>query len=110
MPGSGEACDGLYLMTTYTKRITPLTDQFHPQIERIQRLVTREERERTGLFYIEGMRFIMQALQHQAHFEQFVVCRELLIHPFAQKLVAGQKKQGTPILEVSRAIMEGLSQ
>ena len=97
-------------MTTSTKRSTPLVEQSHPLIKRIQRLGKREERERTGLFYIEGMRFVMQALHHQAHIEHLVVCKELLAHPFAQKLVREQKKQGTPILEVSYAVMENLSQ
>lgn len=97
-------------MTTNTKRSTPLIDRSSPLIKRVQRLHTREERERTGLFYIEGMRFVAQALHHHAHLEHLVVCRELLTHPFAQWLVREQKKRGTPVLEVSRAVMERLSQ
>lgn len=92
------------------KRSTLLTERFDPQITRIQRLEKREERERTGLFYIEGMRFVIQALQQQTPIEQLVVCRELLTHPLARKLVQRQKKQGTPLLEVSRAVMESLTQ
>jgi len=97
-------------MTTHVKRSTPLFERSHLQITRIQRLTLREERERTGLFYIEGMRFVAQALHHQATIEHLVVCRELLTHPFAQRLVREQKKRGTPVLEVSHAVMESLSQ
>ena len=82
----------------------------HSQTTRIQRLTHREERDRTGLFYIEGMRFVAQVLHHHARIEQLVVCQKLLTHPFAQKLVREQKKRGTPVLEVSRNIMERLSQ
>ena len=108
--GSGGVCNDLHSMTTQTKRSTPLLDRFHPQITRIQRLGKRAERDRTGLFYIEGMRFVTQALQHQAHIEQLVVCRELLIHPFAQRPVREQNRRGIRLLEVSRTVMEGLSQ
>jgi tRNA G18 (ribose-2'-O)-methylase SpoU len=86
-------------MTTQTKRSTPLIEPSHPLIKRIQRLHLREERERTGLFYIEGMRFVAQALQHRAKIEHLLVCRELLTHPFAQRLVHEQKKQGMPVVE-----------
>src|SRR5215471_2889972 len=97
-------------MITTTTRTPLIVEHSHPQVKRIRRLHTREGRERTGLFYIEGMRFITQALQHQARIETLVVCRDLLIHPFAQKLVRSQKRQGTPLLEVTREMMEGLSQ
>ena len=97
-------------MTTHTKRSTPLIDRSSPLLKRVQRLHTREERERTGLFYIEGMRFVAQALHHHAHIEHLIVCRELLTHPFAQWLAREQKKRGTPVLEVSRSVMERLSQ
>lgn len=97
-------------MTIYTKRSIPLIEPSSPLIKRVQRLHTREERERTGLFYIEGMRFVTQALHHHAHIEHLVVCPELLIHPYAQHLVREQKKRGIPILEIPRPVMERLSQ
>lgn len=97
-------------MTIHTKRRTPLIERFHPQITRIQRLARREERDRTGLFYIEGMRFVAQAVHHQAQIEHLVVCRELLTHSFAQKLVRDQQRRGTPVVEVSHQVMKSLSQ
>src|SRR5260370_12387149 len=97
-------------MVTSGKRSNRLIERSSPLIKRVRCLHAREERERTGLFYIEGMRFVAQALHHHAHIEHFVVCRELLTHPFAQWLVREQKKQGTPVLEVPRAVMERLSQ
>lgn len=97
-------------MIPHTKKITPLIHHSSPLCKRIQRLHTREERERTGLFYIEGMRFVAQVLKHHAKIEHLVVCQELLTHPYAQRLVHEQKKHGTPVLEVSRQSMERLSQ
>lgn len=97
-------------MTTHTKRRTSLIHQPSPLLKRVQRLHTREERERTGLFYIEGMRFVTQALHHHAKIEHLVVCRELLTHPYAQRLIHEQHRRGTPVLEVARHTMERLSQ
>lgn len=75
----------------------------------MQRLHLREERERTGLFYIEGMRFVTQALHHHAKIEHLVMCRELLTHSYARRLVREQTSRGIPVLEVSRPVMERLS-
>jgi TrmH family RNA methyltransferase len=97
-------------MITHTKRSIPLKTSIDPQIRLIQRLRTREERDRTGLFYVEGIRFVARAVQHRARIEHLVVCRELLTHPYAQRLVQQQKQRGIPLLEVSRQVMEGLSQ
>jgi TrmH family RNA methyltransferase len=97
-------------MVTYAKRSAPLIERTSSLIKRIQRLHLSEERKRTGLFYVEGMRFVAQAVHHHAKIEQLIVCPELLIHPFARKLVHEQKKRGISILEVSRSVMERLSQ
>lgn len=74
-------------MITTATRIPLPVERHHPLVTRIRHLCMREERERTGFFYVEGMRFLTQAMQHQAHIETLVVCRDLLIHPYAQKLV-----------------------
>lgn len=97
-------------MITQTKRSTLLLPPPSQLLKRIRRLHTRAERERTGQFYIEGMRFITQALHHHAKIEYLVVCRTLLTHPYAQSLVREQARRGTPLLEVSRPVMEQLSQ
>lgn len=47
-------------------------------IRRIRRLQVRDERDRTGRYYIEGLRFVFQALQRHARIETVVVCRPLL--------------------------------
>ncbi len=96
-------------MTIGTIRSEPLKPSAQ-LLKRIQRLHTRAERERTGLFYIEGMRFISLALRHHARIEYLVVCRTLLSHPYAQHLVQEEARRGTPLLEVSKATMEQLSQ
>jgi RNA methyltransferase, TrmH family len=82
----------------------------HPKIKRIRSLHLRGERERTGLYYIEGMRFIAQAVLHHAPIEALVVCRPLLESPFAKRLVLKQEQVGIPILDVTPEVMHGIAQ
>lgn len=78
-------------------------------IRRIHRLRLREERERTGLYYIEGLRFVAQAISHGIDIEMLVVSRPLLCHPYAQRLLNRQQRLGTPILDVTPAILHSIS-
>jgi TrmH family RNA methyltransferase len=78
-------------------------------IKRIRRLHLREERQRTGLFYAEGIRFVAQAVRHNAPIETLVVCPTLLIHVFGRRLAHEQQRRGTPILEVSPEVMHSIA-
>ena len=78
-------------------------------IRRIRRLRLPEERQRTGLYYIEGLRFVAQAVAHGVSIETLVVSRPLLCHPYAQRLLSQQQRLGTPILHVAPAILQSLS-
>src|SRR5579862_8276556 len=79
------------------------------EVRRIHRLRLRDERERTGLYYIEGLRFVDQAIQHGINIETLVVSRPLLNHPYAQRLIKKQQRLGTPILEVSPTVLHSFS-
>ena len=85
-----------------------IEDPSHYQIERIRRLQTRAEREHTGLYYIEGMRFVARALSQGAPIEALVACPHLQTHPFARHLTRREQRSGTPILTVTPAVMCGL--
>ena len=86
-----------------------LTDFRHPVIQRIHDLRRRDSRERTGLYYVEGVRFVSQAIDHQATLEALVVCRRLLTSPLAQRLVRHQRRRGVPILDVAPRVMHELA-
>ncbi|HLK57987.1 MAG TPA: RNA methyltransferase [Chthonomonadaceae bacterium] len=51
-----------------------ITSLNNPAVKRIRRLRLRPERERTGLFFVEGIRFVLAALEHGAEIETWVVC------------------------------------
>ncbi len=58
-----------------------MSDRFRDRelIDRIDRLRSRRERERTGVFYAEGIRFVAEALTAGAEIETVVYSRQLLI-------------------------------
>lgn len=87
----------------------PIDRRTHPQIRRIRRLHERAERERTGLYYVEGIRFVARAVQHGLPIEALVACRPLLTHPFARHLVRQQRRAGTPILDVTSDVFSSVS-
>ena len=66
-------------------------------------------RERTGLFFLEGIRFLAEATHHQFPLETLIVASQLLTHPFGQKLVRLQRRQGVPCLEVTPDVFMSLS-
>lgn len=86
-----------------------LTDFDHPLIQRIAALRQRTCRDRSGLYYVEGLRFVFQAVQHRAALDALVVCRRLLTSPAAQRLVRQQRQLGVPILDVSPPVLHQLT-
>jgi TrmH family RNA methyltransferase len=96
-------------MKDHHHRPISIDSRNHLAIKRIRRLQLRDERERTGLYYVEGVRFVAQAVQHMVPIETLVVCRPLLVHPFAQKLVRRQRQAGTPILDVTPAVLHSIA-
>ncbi|HLZ58973.1 MAG TPA: RNA methyltransferase [Ktedonosporobacter sp.] len=81
----------------------------HYHIRRIHRLRLQDVRERTGLYYIEGLRFVSQAIARGVSIETLVVSRPLLKHPYAQRLIHQQQRIGTLVLEVTPAVLHSLS-
>jgi TrmH family RNA methyltransferase len=81
----------------------------HHAIKRIRRLHERAERDRTGLCYIEGMRFIARAVQHSVPIEALVTCPPLLTLPFARHLVRQLRQTGMPIPEVTPDVLSSVA-
>ena len=78
-------------------------------IRRIRDLHRREERDRTGTFFVTGLRFLIQAAQQSAQIETIVVAPRLLVSIPGQRLVRKLRQQGTPCLEVPPEVLHNLS-
>lgn len=97
-------------MTSHTAesaRIVFSRNNLH--VKRIRDLQRREERERTGLFFVEGMRLVSQALHHGVRLETLLISPPLLTHPFARKVARQQQRAGTPLLSVPADVYHSVS-
>lgn len=90
----------------------PISDVRNASIAAVLRLVEdRAERERTGLFYTEGMRFVHRALESRfAPIETVLVAPDLLAHPFSRRLLQKVRDAKLPIVEVTPTVFRRLSQ
>ena len=61
---AGRVCDDPILMKAITNRPRIVDSRNDLAIKRIRRLHVRAERERSGLFYVEGLRFIATTIRH----------------------------------------------
>lgn len=90
-----------------SKQITSLAN---PTIKQIRALRQRKERERSGLFFVEGIRLVGEAVQTGAPIEALIYAPELLTSAFAHEMVAAQLGRGVAGLEVSAEVFRSLAQ
>ena len=81
----------------------------NPRIKAIRALRQRKARERTGLFFVEGIRIVGEAIQCNAPLTTLVYAPELLQSDFAHELIETQRARGVECLEVTREVFECLS-
>ena len=93
-------------MNVSEKRVVSSHDA---RIQRIRALQTREERERTGQFFADGLRFVIQAEQRGAPIESLLYAPALLSNSAGQRLVHRIRKQGIPCLEVTPSVFQSVS-
>jgi TrmH family RNA methyltransferase len=68
-------------------------------IERVQH--DRRYRDTRGLFFIEGVRNFIEAVDHRFSVDTLLYSEKLLIHPLARKLVRRLKRSGVPFARVT---------
>lgn len=86
-----------------------ITSTSNPTIKFIRKLADRKERLQTGLFFVEGLRIVGEALQKGWEIETLVVAPELLTSLFGQQLVADYADKQGRIDEVSADVFRSLS-
>jgi TrmH family RNA methyltransferase len=79
------------------------------RIKQIRALRHRPERERSELFFIEGIRQVIEAVQLGAPIEQIVYAPELLKSELALETIQQQQKAGIICLEVTAEVFKSLS-
>jgi RNA methyltransferase, TrmH family len=79
------------------------------RIKQIRSLRHRQEREQTGLFFVEGIRLVTEAVQLGADVETLVVAPDLLKSPFAHEVIRAEQEGGTPCIEVTADVFKSIS-
>jgi TrmH family RNA methyltransferase len=86
-----------------------ITSRANPAIKQIRALAARKERDRSGLFFVEGIRLVTEAVQVGAEIVQGVVAPDLLKGTVGREVAAALRAPGGPCLEVSADVFAGLS-
>ncbi len=81
--------------------MTTLTSRNNPKIKQIRQLLgQRKEREAAGLFVVEGIRHVGEAITAHAHVEYICYAPDLLSSDFARQLIQEQSQLGIPCFAV----------
>jgi TrmH family RNA methyltransferase len=103
-------CKGIMASTIFTAMVpSQITSSSNPRIKLIRKLRDRKERQQSGLFYIEGIRILAEAVFTRAELEFLVVAPELLTNSFGLKLLQDPALTAIPLVEVSPEIFNSFS-
>jgi TrmH family RNA methyltransferase len=92
---------------TQPNRISPETQPTLDEIRRLQ--ADRRHRDHRRIFFAEGVRNVVHAIERGFHIETLVYSEKLLIVPIARRLVRDHCRSGTPTLEVSPEVFRQVS-
>lgn len=85
-----------------------ITSISNERVKRIRHLRDRKHRAETGLYLIEGLRLVIEAIQLSAEIEFLIVAPELLTSDIGKKVVAENSKK-IEIVEVSQEVFRSFS-
>lgn len=88
----------------------PITSKSNPKIKEVRALKERKARAESGLFVVEGIRHVAEALEAGAPVEYLVHAPELLTSPFGRELVDKQRARGVLVHSVTAQVFASLSE
>ncbi len=86
-----------------------ITSLANERIKHIRRLRERKYRRETGLFFVEGLRLVGEAMETGAVVHELIYSPELLQSDFGKELVELAQKTSVGLLEVSEGVFESIS-
>ncbi|NSW51834.1 MAG: RNA methyltransferase [Anaerolineae bacterium] len=86
-----------------------ITSSANAKIREIRKLKSRKERDRTGMFLLEGVRLVCEAVQQQALIDVIIVSREYLTSTYGLKVVENFRLAGGQVLEVSGEVFSSIA-
>jgi TrmH family RNA methyltransferase len=86
-----------------------ITSRNNPRIKQVRGLRSRKEREQSGLFFIEGLRMVTEAMQMGAEIETLIVTPQLLDTRIGQEFLQGPCRTRSPCLVVTEDVFDSLA-
>ena len=89
--------------------MTKITSQQNPKIKQIRALNQRKQRGKQGLFAVEGIRHIGEAVEAGAKMEFLLYASDLLVSDYAHSIIQQLSETGTLCLDTTEEIFTALS-
>ncbi|MCB2179660.1 RNA methyltransferase [bacterium] len=89
--------------------MTLLTSRQNPKIKQIRQLSKRKYRQEQGLFVVEGIRHVGEAIEAHADLEYLLYAPELLESDFAYSLITQLEETDTPVFSTTPDIFSSLA-
>jgi TrmH family RNA methyltransferase len=86
-----------------------ITSFANQKVKHIRKLEQKKYRQETGLFFIEGLRTVGEAIQMGAPIESLVISPDLLVSEFGQSLLQIPSVENINKIEVSQEIFEKIA-
>ena len=86
-----------------------ITSSANPQIKAIRKLRDRKERQQSGLFYVEGLRIVGEAMEHGVKIQTLVAAPDLLSSDYGRGLLEQARQKSVPVLEVSADVFSNMA-
>lgn len=102
-------CMPLVTATDWKGNKLIITSTSNAQIKLVRKLKDRKYRLETGLFFLEGIRIVIEAINIPGLVNELIVARELISNPKAEEAVNKAQKDGISILEVTAEVFHSIS-
>lgn len=87
-----------------------ISSRANPKIKQARALRQRKERDASGLFLIEGIHHVAEAIEAGAGVEYLCYAPDLLTSEFARELIARESARGLPCVAVSNEVFESVAE
>jgi len=86
-----------------------ITSSSNPTVNFIRSLRQRKERKSSGLFFVEGIRLIGEAVRTKQNIKHVIFCPELLDSTYGKKMVSTIEEQGIDLISVTESTFLSIS-
>ncbi len=89
--------------------MTLLTSRQNPKIKQVRSLSSRKQRKQQGLFVVEGIRHVGEAVEARADIEYLIYAPELLTSEFAYSIIEQLQVINTPVFTTTAEVFNAIA-